>query len=140
PAGYSEASRLRAHPGPGDHARRARDRPVPRRGMAHGLDGARGRDRSVPGRTRRRGVGPRVAFPEDRRRDRSVSARPIPHLRWSVAALLCLASELNYLDRQTLSVLAATIQKDLGLSDVDYSHVTSAFLMSYTVMYAVAGW
>src|SRR5207249_7487663 len=56
-----------------------------------------------------------------------------------VAALLCFASELNYLDRQTLSVLAATIQKDLGLSDVDYSHVTSAFLMSYTVMYAVAG-
>ena len=68
-----------------------------------------------------------------------MSARPIPHLRWGVAALLCLASELNYLDRQTLSVLAATIQKDLGLSDVDYSHVTSAFLMSYTVMYAVAG-
>jgi ACS family hexuronate transporter-like MFS transporter len=68
-----------------------------------------------------------------------VSPRPIPHLRWGVAAMLCLASELNYLDRQTLSVLAATIQADLGLTDVDYSHVTSAFLMSYTVMYAVAG-
>jgi len=66
-------------------------------------------------------------------------SRPIPHLRWGVAAMLCLASELNYLDRQTLSVLAATIQADLGLSDVDYSHVTSAFLLSYTVMYAVAG-
>lgn len=66
-------------------------------------------------------------------------SRPIPHLRWGIVALLCLASELNYLDRQTLSVLAATIQADLGLSDVDYSHVTSAFLMSYTVMYAVAG-
>jgi MFS transporter, ACS family, aldohexuronate transporter len=66
-------------------------------------------------------------------------SRPVPHLRWGVAVLLCLASELNYLDRQTLSVLAATIQKDLGLTDVDYSHVTSAFLMSYTVMYAVAG-
>jgi ACS family hexuronate transporter-like MFS transporter len=66
-------------------------------------------------------------------------SRPIPHLRWSVAALLCLASELNYLDRQTLSVLAATIQADLGLTDVDYSRVTSAFLMTYTVMYVVAG-
>jgi ACS family hexuronate transporter-like MFS transporter len=53
--------------------------------------------------------------------------------------MLCLASELNYLDRQTLSVLAATIQADLGLSDVAYSHITSTFLMSYTVMYAVAG-
>jgi MFS transporter, ACS family, hexuronate transporter len=68
-----------------------------------------------------------------------VSQRPIPHLRWGVAVMLCLASELNYLDRQTLSVLAATIQADLGLSDVAYSHITSTFLMSYTVMYAVAG-
>jgi MFS transporter, ACS family, hexuronate transporter len=68
-----------------------------------------------------------------------VSPRPIPHLRWGVAVMLCLASELNYLDRQTLSVLAATIQADLGLTDVAYSHITSTFLMSYTVMYAVAG-
>ena len=32
--------------------------------------------------------------------------RKIPHLRWYVAILLCLASELNYFDRQALSVLA----------------------------------
>jgi ACS family hexuronate transporter-like MFS transporter len=60
-------------------------------------------------------------------------------VRWRIAVLLCLASELNYLDRQTLSVLAATIQKDLHLSDVDYSFVTSSFLASYTVMYAISG-
>ncbi len=65
--------------------------------------------------------------------------RPIKHLRWYIAGLLCLSSEINYLDRQTLSVLADTIQKDLGLSTVDYSHITAAFLWSYTVMYAVSG-
>jgi ACS family hexuronate transporter-like MFS transporter len=53
--------------------------------------------------------------------------------------MLCLSSELNYLDRQTLSVLAATIQADLELTDLDYSRVTSAFLVSYTIMYAVSG-
>ena len=68
-----------------------------------------------------------------------MSARPVPHLRWWIAGLLCLSSELNYLDRQTLSVLAATIQADLGLTDVQYSYVTSSFLASYTVMYAVSG-
>ena len=69
-----------------------------------------------------------------------MSARPpIKNLRWGVAAMLCLSSELNYLDRQTLSVLAATIQQDLHLTDVDYSRVTSAFLVSYTIMYAVSG-
>ena len=68
-----------------------------------------------------------------------MSARPIKNLRWGVAAMLCLSSELNYLDRQTLSVLAATIQHDLKLSDVDYAWITSAFLTSYTIMYAVSG-
>lgn len=60
-------------------------------------------------------------------------------LRWYIAGLLCLSSVLNYLDRQTLSVLAATIQADLALTDVQYSYVTSSFLLSYTVMYAVSG-
>jgi MFS transporter, ACS family, hexuronate transporter len=63
----------------------------------------------------------------------------IPHLRWYIAVLLCLASELNYLDRQTLSVLAQTIQRELTISDVEYSYITSSFLISYTVMYAVSG-
>ena len=58
---------------------------------------------------------------------------------WLTVLLLWPVALLNYLDRQTLSVLAATIQKDLGLTDVDYSHITSAFLMTYTVMYAVGG-
>jgi ACS family hexuronate transporter-like MFS transporter len=65
--------------------------------------------------------------------------KPIPHLRWYIAALLCLASELNYMDRQALSVLAVTIQKELGMSTVDYSRITFAFLTSYTIMYAVSG-
>ncbi len=53
--------------------------------------------------------------------------------------MLCLASGLNYMDRQTLSVLAQTIQDDLKLTDIQYSHITSAFLVSYTIMYAVSG-
>lgn len=60
-------------------------------------------------------------------------------LRWRVAGLLCVASALNYLDRQTLSVLATTIQAELRLSDVDYSMITAAFLTSYTAMYLVSG-
>ena len=65
--------------------------------------------------------------------------RPIKNLRWYIAGMLCLASTLNYLDRQTLSVLADTIQKELHLSTIDYSRITSSFLISYAVMYAVSG-
>jgi len=64
---------------------------------------------------------------------------PIHGLRWYIVGLLCLASELNYFDRQTLSVLAQTIQDDLHISTVQYADITSWFLVSYTVMYLVSG-
>src|SRR5262245_21523937 len=68
-----------------------------------------------------------------------MAKRPIPHLRWYIAVLLCLSSELNYLDRQTLSVLADTIKRELRLSTQEYSYITTSFLVSYTIMYAVSG-
>lgn len=68
-----------------------------------------------------------------------MTERPIQNLRWYIAVLLCLSSTLNYLDRQTLSVLADTIQRELHLTTMDYSRITSSFLVSYAVMYAVSG-
>lgn len=65
--------------------------------------------------------------------------RKIAGLRWYIALLLCLASGLNYFDRQTLSVLAHTIQDELKLTTAQYADITSAFLLSYTIMYAVCG-
>jgi ACS family hexuronate transporter-like MFS transporter len=59
--------------------------------------------------------------------------------RWYVAILLCLATLCNYLDRQDLAVLAHTIQQDLKLTTTQYSYITSSFLLSYTIMYAVGG-
>lgn len=61
------------------------------------------------------------------------------NIRWGIGALLFFVSALNYLDRQVLSVLAPSIQKELQLSDIDYSYITSSFLLSYTIMYAVSG-
>lgn len=63
----------------------------------------------------------------------------IPHLRWYIAGMLCLATGLNYLDRLVLSVLAQTIQQELNISTVQYSRIISWFLVSYTIMYAVSG-
>jgi ACS family hexuronate transporter-like MFS transporter len=59
--------------------------------------------------------------------------------RWWVVALLLLATILNYLDRQSLSILATTIQRAFGMSDYAYGHVVFAFLLSYTVAYALSG-
>jgi ACS family hexuronate transporter-like MFS transporter len=68
-----------------------------------------------------------------------MNKRPIKHLRWYIAILLCLASELNYLDRQTLAVLIGTIQSELGLKSANYGDINSWFLTSYAVMYLVSG-
>ena len=59
--------------------------------------------------------------------------------RWIVALLLSLASILNYIDRQALSILASTIQRDLGISDSGYAAVVQSFLFFYTVMYLLSG-
>lgn len=56
-----------------------------------------------------------------------------------MAILLCFASALNYIDRNTLAILAPTIQKELHWTDVDYANITALFVFSYTVMYAISG-
>ena len=66
--------------------------------------------------------------------------KPIPKLRWRMAALLFVATVINYVDRQTLSVMAPVITPELGLSNVDYSNVLQAFLICYTGMYLLAGY
>lgn len=59
--------------------------------------------------------------------------------RWAIVALLFLATVINYVDRQALSILAPTLRKELNLSESDYANIVSAFLLSYLVMYTVSG-
>ena len=66
-------------------------------------------------------------------------AQKIRHLRWWITALLFVSTVINYVDRQTLSILARTIQDDLGMSDLDYSYVVQAFLFAYTLTFLFAG-
>src|ERR1700730_7672635 len=49
------------------------------------------------------------------------------------------ATAINYLDRQTLSVAAPALRQQFHMSNVDYGHVVSAFLLAYTIMNGVSG-
>jgi len=60
-------------------------------------------------------------------------------LRWLIAGWLTVSTILNLVDRQTLSILAPFLREKFGLSQQDYANIVSAFLVSYTVMYAVGG-
>ncbi|TFW21835.1 MFS transporter [Massilia arenosa] len=60
--------------------------------------------------------------------------------RWAILALLFFSTVLNYVDRQTLSILANHIQIDLNMSVVDYARIVQVFLLTYTIAYVAAGW
>jgi MFS transporter, ACS family, hexuronate transporter len=63
----------------------------------------------------------------------------IRHLRWWIASLLLLATIINYVDRQTLSVLAPVLRDQFRMTNTDYSHVVFAFLLAYTFMQSGSG-
>lgn len=65
--------------------------------------------------------------------------KAINNLRWWITGLVFLSTVINYVDRQTLSVLAPRLTKELHLSNTDYGNISQAFLIPYTAMYIVAG-
>ncbi|WP_154858571.1 MFS transporter [Cyclobacterium xiamenense] len=62
-----------------------------------------------------------------------------PKIRWYVLALVFLATGLNFLDRQVLSMTILKIQEELSISDVQYGWVNTGFLVSYALMFTVGG-
>jgi ACS family hexuronate transporter-like MFS transporter len=63
----------------------------------------------------------------------------IPNLRWYVAALLFTATVIAYVDLQSLSVVAPVLNKDLNLTNTQYSNILEAYLIATTCMYVIAG-
>jgi ACS family hexuronate transporter-like MFS transporter len=63
----------------------------------------------------------------------------IRNLRWWIAALLFVSTVINYVDRQTLSVVAPVLTKELNISPVEYGYILQCFLAAYTIMYVVSG-
>ena len=65
--------------------------------------------------------------------------RAIPSLRWWIAALLFLSTVINYIDRQTLSMLAPYFKQDYHWSNTDYANIVVAFRVAYSIGQTVCG-
>lgn len=61
------------------------------------------------------------------------------NLRWWIGGLLFASTVINYIDRQTLSVLAPTLKAQYHWTNTDFASILIAFRISYTVMQTVAG-
>lgn len=58
---------------------------------------------------------------------------------WRIATLVAVAIAISYLDRQTLPVAIAAIQREIPVSNTQFSYLQSAFLAAYALMYAGGG-
>ena len=69
------------------------------------------------------------------------TARPrfIRGLRWWIGGILFASTVINYIDRQTLSILAPYLKQDYHWSNVDYANIAIAFRIAYTVGQTLCG-
>src|SRR5436309_7652943 len=63
----------------------------------------------------------------------SIARHTISHLRWWIAATLFLSTVINYLDRQTLSLLAPFLKVQYHWTNTDYAYIVIAFRVAYTI-------
>jgi MFS family permease len=55
------------------------------------------------------------------------------YFRWVIVALIFLATTINYVDRQVIGILAPTLQKEIGWSDIEYGYIVTAFTAAYAL-------
>jgi MFS transporter, ACS family, hexuronate transporter len=65
--------------------------------------------------------------------------RPLRRLRWYIGGLLFLSTVINYIDRQTLSVLAPYLKTEFGWTNTDFAWVLIGFRAAYAVGQTIAG-
>jgi ACS family hexuronate transporter-like MFS transporter len=68
-----------------------------------------------------------------------IAAAKVGRLRWSIGALLFLSTVINYIDRQTLSVLAPALKDEYRWSNSDFALVIISFRVAYTLGQGGAG-
>jgi ACS family hexuronate transporter-like MFS transporter len=59
--------------------------------------------------------------------------------RWTVCTLLFLATTVNYLDRQVLSLLQPILAEEFHWTDSDYGTITAIFSLAYAISMLFAG-
>ena len=59
--------------------------------------------------------------------------RAISHLRWWIAGALFASTIINYLDRQTLSLLAPFLKIQYHWTNTDYAYIVIAFRIAYAI-------
>lgn len=65
--------------------------------------------------------------------------RTVSNLRWWIGALLFASTVINYIDRQTLSVLAPLLKAEYHWTNSDFALIVISFRLSYAIVQFVGG-
>jgi ACS family hexuronate transporter-like MFS transporter len=65
--------------------------------------------------------------------------RVIKNLRWWIGGLLFASTVINYIDRQTLNVLAPYLKKEFAWTNSDFALIVISFRAAYAILQTVAG-
>ncbi len=67
------------------------------------------------------------------------SSKPIPSLRWWIGGMLFASTVINYIDRQTLSLLAPSLKLQYHWTNSDYANIAIAFRVAYSIGQSACG-
>jgi ACS family hexuronate transporter-like MFS transporter len=67
------------------------------------------------------------------------SRKPIGSLRWWIGGLLFASTVINYIDRQTLSLLSPYLKLEYHWTNSDYANIAIAFRVAYSIGQTVFG-
>jgi ACS family hexuronate transporter-like MFS transporter len=63
----------------------------------------------------------------------------IGRVRWTVCAMLFVATSINYMDRQVIAILKPTLEHSVGMTEMGYAYVVDAFQIAYAIGLLAAG-
>lgn len=69
----------------------------------------------------------------------AIARKPISSLRWWIGGLLFASTVINYIDRQTLSLLAPYLKLQYHWTNSDYANIAIAFRVAYSIGQTVFG-
>ena len=72
-------------------------------------------------------------------RGESGGRRVIRSLRWWIGGILFASTTINYIDRQTLSLLAPYLKQDFHWTNTDYANIVVAFRVAYSIGQTLCG-
>ncbi len=75
----------------------------------------------------------------DSQREGHTSPPPLGRMRWTVCAMLFVATSINYMDRQVIAILKPTLEHSIGMTEVNYGYIVDAFQIAYGIGLLGAG-